>query len=176
MPGQISNQGLVIGAVDRYRDRLIDVSTEVVCSPGSIGFGNSLAFSQGLGGRQAVVEGVGPLARGGINLDRAIGGGLLAGEAPTERRVAVNIGCGEGARSRTGTGKGAALVARNTIGDTRCWTRYGTRKKGDLIKKRIKNQIFVTKRYDIVEDNITRKVVDISIIWIKLIRSGGKVK
>ena len=66
---------LIIAASNRDGDRLIDIGTKVVGDPDDVRLVNTRTFCQGLGGRQAVVEVVGPLAGGGIDGDAAIGRG-----------------------------------------------------------------------------------------------------
>ena len=73
--GWCSDNRPIVRAVDRDGDRLIGGGAELVGDAGGESLGCALAFCQGLGGCQGVVEGVGPHAGAGIDSDRAVGGG-----------------------------------------------------------------------------------------------------
>ena len=94
---RIADHRPIVRAIDRDGDGLIGSGTELIGDAGGESLGRALALGQGLGGRQGVVEGVGPATGAGINGDRAVGGGGVIDDRPAAGGAGVDIGGGEGA-------------------------------------------------------------------------------
>ena len=88
----ISYHRTIICAINGDSDRLIDIGIEVVGNPGGKALGDGLAFLERLGGRLAVIKAVGPHTSGGIDRNRAIGGGRRTADTPGAGRPAIHIG------------------------------------------------------------------------------------
>ena len=63
----------IVGPHNRDGQRLVDISPLVIRGAGDKGFGDDLAFFQGLRAGQVVVEGVDPVAAAAVHHYRAIG-------------------------------------------------------------------------------------------------------
>ena len=83
---------LIIAAVDCDGDRLVGVGAEFVGDTSCVGLGDALPFFQGLCCSRGVVEGVGPDAGGGINVNGAVGGGGVIDDLPAAGGAAVEVG------------------------------------------------------------------------------------
>ena len=107
--GGVGDHRAVVGALDGDGHGLVDVGAEVVGHPHRVGLVDAGAFFQRLGGRQAVVQGVGPLA-GRVDRQVAVGGRRTALDAPGLGRAGVDVGGAQLAAHRRRAGDCGAVV------------------------------------------------------------------
>ena len=102
--GVVGNDCDVIGTVDGDRDRLVSRRTEVVRHANREVLSDRLARLESLGGGEAVIQGISPHARSGVDGEGTVGGGRRTDHRPSLGGRGVYVRRGQGTRGDRRTG------------------------------------------------------------------------